>query len=635
MRNAILFSARFLFSARWIFLGALVLILSWSMQALADAPAAQPAAPVAAQVPAPQAAPPKPADQAAQLVQKALMAEADGKPDVRANLLQEALTVAPDFAPAHWQSGEILSRDQWTSIDDAAKQDAHSAKLDEYRKLRDAAGATVDEQLNLARWCEKAGLKDQQRAHLMFALQLQPKNKEAISKLGLVRYRGQLVPAKQLDEIKAEEKQSQTESKEWKARIDGWRQVLQDRPKSAHEDVLNQIRAVRDPAAIHLLERDLAHSGEDAYLAVVEALASMPQQAATDVLIRAALFSPYEHVSRNAIYALRSRSLFGYVPLLIAKLQAPIKVEYDVLNFDSQNFTHELLLSQEYADHEDVRLDFSSTTNTSPLVTVGQGNQIAPASPDMSAMRTLAVAAQQRQNVNVVLNAVQQTNDQTAKSNAALTTLLSDTTGQQLGNDAVAWWEWWYDYNGYYRPDEMPTNYSGSATNNYYSNPRYQYAYTHSPADRCECFVAGTSVWTTGGQMPIESVKVGELVLAQDPKSGELAYKPVIYLTTRPKTPLIEAHLGNTVILASRGHPFWVDGLGWQMAKELKAGQWLHTANGPVQIDSAEPSDEAVCYNLVVADFHDYFVSDAKVLVHDNLLRGPTLATVPGLAEAK
>ena len=71
------------------------------------------------------------------------------------------------------------------------------------------------------------------------------------------------------------------------------------------------------------------------------------------------------------------------------------------------------------------------------------------------------------------------------------------------------------------------------------------------------------------------------------------------------------------------------------MAKELKAGQWLHTVHGSVQIESAEPSEEAVCYNLVVADFHDYFVGAAKVLVHDNLLRGPTMATVPGLAEAK
>src|SRR5262249_54321590 len=161
----------------------------------------------------------------------------------------------------------------------------------------------------------------------------------------------------------------------------------------------------------------------------------------------------------------------------------------------------------------------------------------------------------------------------------------------------------------------------------YYSDPRYQYASTPSPARRSECFVAGTPVWTMSGPMPIESVKVGELVIAQNPESGELAYKPVIDLTTRPKTALIETHLGETVIRSTAGHPFWVSGKGWQMAKELKAGQWLHTASGEVQIDSAESSDEAVCYNLVVADFHDYFVGKAKVLVHDNLLRGPTTAT--------
>jgi hypothetical protein len=140
-------------------------------------------------------APVKPADQAAQLVKRALQAEAEGKPDVRTDLLNQALATVPDFAPAHWQLGEIRSGDKWTSVDNAAKQTANSAKLDEYRKLRDQAVQTVDDQLQLARWCEKAVLKEQQRAHLMFLLQLQPNNKEAISKLGLVRFNGQLVPA--------------------------------------------------------------------------------------------------------------------------------------------------------------------------------------------------------------------------------------------------------------------------------------------------------------------------------------------------------------------------------------------------------------------------------------------------------
>ena len=67
--------------------------------------------------------------------------------------------------------------------------------------------------------------------------------------------------------------------------------------------------------------------------------------------------------------------------------------------------------------------------------------------------------------------------------------------------------------------------------------------------------------------------------------------------------------------------------------KELKAGQYLHTTHGPATIESAKEEGEAQCYNLIVADFNTYFVSDAQVLVHDNNLRQVTTATVPGLVD--
>jgi hypothetical protein len=577
-------------------------------------------------------------DRAAALVQQALKAEAEGKPDERADLLQQAMAIAPDYAPAHWQAGETRADEKWSSIDDATKHDPRSAKLEEYRQLRDQTAKTVESQLELARWCEKAGLKEQQQAHLMFALQMEPSNKEVRSKLGLVRYGGRLVPAGQVNDIKANSKQSWVEAKEWKTRVDKWRWVLQEGPKSSREDVLKQIREVREPGAISAMETALSHSGKDACLAAIEAFAAMPQQSATDALVRAALYSMHDDVSREAMYALRSRSPFGYVPLLIAALQAPIKVEYDVLNLDPNNFTHQLRLSRQYADHEDVRIDYASSTTTSPLVTVGQGSMRSAAPADTSAMQTMKTAAKQQAVVRRMVNKVQEINDETAASNAKLTGLLRETTGQELSADATAWWDWWYDYNGYYRPEEMPVNYSGSSSNTYSVNPRYQFAYnppSASPSSRSECFVAGTTVWTMTGPMPIENVKVGELVLSQNPDTGELAYKAVIDTTFRPKSAVVATQLGSTVIVSTVGHPFWVSGKGWQMAKELQAGQWLHTVHGGVKIDAIEPSVDAVCYNLVVADFHDYFVSDAKVLVHDNLLRGPTMSTVPGLAEAQ
>ena len=79
------------------------------------------------------------------------------------------------------------------------------------------------------------------------------------------------------------------------------------------------------------------------------------------------------------------------------------------------------------------------------------------------------------------------------------------------------------------------------------------------------------------------------------------------------------------------GHPLWVAGVGWRMAKELGDGAILHGVNGPVRIDAIESADEAEAYNLIVADFNTYFVGTSGVLVHDNTPREPTTATVPGL----
>ncbi len=492
-------------------------------------------------------------------------------------------------------------------IDNVAKQDSQFAKFDEYRKLRDQSAQTVDDQLQLARWCEKVGLKEQQRAHLMFALELQPNNKEAISKLGLVRFHGQLVPATQLNDIKAKLDSSTAVSKEWKARVDGWSEQLKKHPNDV--EILKQIRAVRDPAAIWALQSGLAYSGQDACLAVVDALAAMPQQAATDSLLHAAVFSPLDEVSRAAVYVLKKRSPYSYVPALLSAMQAPIRYEYDVLNFNATNFTHQLALSQEKPDSNNVVVYYDSETQ-------GLSQQFI----DDRASRTAARAVAGKARAAAIVGQVDHINKRAYEGNSILASVLELTTGQQFGTNVVSWWNWWYDENDYYSPPEKPENVTSQSTISY---------------NRISCFVAGTLVWTAFGPIQIEKIKVGELVLAKDTETGELAYKPVIATTNRPTTELVDTRLGETLIRSTRGHPLWVSGKGWQMAKELKAGQWLHTAGGEVQIDSVEPSEEAVCYNLVVADFHDYFVSNAKVLVHDNLLRGPTLATVPGLAEAK
>jgi hypothetical protein len=146
------------------------------------------------------------------------------------------------------------------------------------------------------------------------------------------------------------------------------------------------------------------------------------------------------------------------------------------------------------------------------------------------------------------------------------------------------------------------------------------------------CFAKGTPVWTQQGPRPIDSIRVGDLVLSQNVESGELAYKPVIATTLRPPAPIVRIEAGENVrIDATGGHRFWVSGEGWVRARQLKSGQPLHSTDGTTLVSQVSEQPNAPAYNLVVADFHTYFVSQAKLLCQDNLLPKPTTVLVPGL----
>lgn len=49
----------------------------------------------------------------------------------------------------------------------------------------------------------------------------------------------------------------------------------------------------------------------------------------------------------------------------------------------------------------------------------------------------------------------------------------------------------------------------------------------------CNCFTAGTKVFTDEGEKPIKEIRVGDKVLARDDETGEMAYKEVEWLFQR------------------------------------------------------------------------------------------------------
>ena len=135
------------------------------------------------------------------------------------------------------------------------------------------------------------------------------------------------------------------------------------------------------------------------------------------------------------------------------------------------------------------------------------------------------------------------------------------------------------------------------------------------------CFVAGTLVTTEDGQKPIEEIQVGDRVLSEDETTGEVAVKTVTETYVNETDELVHIGVNGETISATPNHPFYVDKLGWTLAKNLRAGDVLVLSNGElvivewIQHEILESPIKV--YNFEVEDFHTYFVGESSVLVHN------------------
>jgi len=135
------------------------------------------------------------------------------------------------------------------------------------------------------------------------------------------------------------------------------------------------------------------------------------------------------------------------------------------------------------------------------------------------------------------------------------------------------------------------------------------------------CFVAGTKILTKDGFKNIEAIKVGDYVWSQDPSTSEKALKSVKKIFVREKDSIIRLAINGEVIETTEEHPFYVEGRGFVNAGNLKAGDEVRLESGEeayIEWIEEVPLDEPIkVYNFEVEDFHTYYVSEQKVLVHN------------------
>jgi hypothetical protein len=228
--------------------------------------------------------------------------------------------------------------------------------------------------------------------------------------------------------------------------------------------------------------------------------------------------------------------------------------------------------------------------------------------------------AQQRLNYDIRM--LELTNVSIDRLNQRLLPVLEGATGQSFGADRSAWQVWWTDQEGY---NTVP------AGSTYKPVVDQAFVVPFRPAQITplaflpdpaiySCFGAGTRVHAREGSLPIESVKVGDQVLAQDVRTGALSYQPVLAVFHNPPTTPLKVTLGDEPIVATGVHRFWKAGHGWVMARDLKVGDTLRTLGGVARVTAVEPQGSQPVFNLEVADQNTFFVGQQGALVHDNNL---------------
>ncbi|MEN6452514.1 MAG: polymorphic toxin-type HINT domain-containing protein [Thermoguttaceae bacterium] len=635
----------------------------------------------------------------AALGQRALECELAGRDVERAACLREALTATPDDPAVHWQLGEVRRQDKWVSPADAAKAAENDPRLAEYRRRRDAAGPNVADQTALALWCRKNRLDDQQRVHWIAVLQLQPNNSDAIRGLGLFAARGHMVTASQVAELTSQRRAVAKAMDMWRPLVTQWRRAVEQHEAAVPESVRKKIAGIATPSEMVSLEAAIwrqvgAKRQNRVYremlLAMMPALGDNPQPAAAESLARYAAFASTEDVREAAIEGLKRHSLEHYVPLLLSGLRSPIEAamqctltadgdlvtSYSVFQEGAlANVSASLMIAPTCTPLDSVNLVVTPGTGTVAGATNDPGRmadafararadaaQLPAQTANAKAANDLSAAAnyqwnvqnsrrQAVQNAAALQQAVERTNATIAQQNAAIIKALAGATGKKVGDQPMDWWTWWWqDYNDMYNvsgetQDGKPykpeygcherIEYAGSVPA--YSSIRNvgEGAVTFVPPH--SCFAPGTKVWTLVGLRPIETIKAGDSVLAQDADRGELAYKPVLAVTVREPGSRVRVGLAGETIIATPSHPFWVAGKGWRMTKQLEIGDRIRTTSGSVPIESveeleADPTNQTSAHNLIVADFASYFVGERGFLVHDNSPRRPTASLLPGLA---
>ena len=431
-----------------------------------------------------------------------------------------------------------------------------------------------------------------------------------------------------------------------------------------------------DPGLVLAASQFATAGSEEFGVQLVNTVHQYPQPESSHLLCNIAMNSNWPFVRLAAVTALKERKRHDYVPDLLGSLVGPVHSAWSVVRQRDGTIRYEHVVRQEGA------------TSNRELVTVREAEPVTVFNPQLAGIPSLpsvlgrpdidveaavrerlqeratsisqagardwdlgrtrtrawvqrdlisrntgrdaAVSQAMEQSAQQQEQRVALANDRANAYNERIFKLLSAATEQELPPYPPQWWDWWTHYNEIEL--EKPTQRN-------YDYDRVQFvdrAYGIGSRlvlerERHSCFAAGTLVATETGMRGIEEIVAGDRVYAKNVKTGELRLQTVLTTTIRQSQTIVELTVGKSKLRTTPGHPFWVAGEGWRMAKLLKEGDQLHGVGGGMMVEKIGTQVGAPVFNLIVDQFHNYLVGDALLMAHDHTFRAPAGVRLPGL----
>lgn len=569
-------------------------------------------------------------------VKLALWCEAHGLSTERVEHLALALAADPSHAAARGLLGFVREGGRWRRPEDIAGRAASDAKsaesLADYERRRELTPATAEAQWKLAQWCDKQGLKPQAEAHARATVRLDPSRKGAWERLGYRNRNGRWLTEEDAAAEKREAEAQEKATRAWVPRLQRLRADLRDPAKKAAAE--NELAAITDPRALPAVVRVFCTKDAADQARFVQILGQVPGRPGSRLLAVAALRADSAEVRRTAAETLARRDPREFMADLIGELRDLVKYQVQpvggpgspgVLLVEGKRFnvrrryqvpdlpaaTREYIRQRETGDFRGNDINRAVTRQTVPDALARRDATILQ---NLSEAQRVAESSQKALEADVA--AIEAENAAARKLNERVLTILTATTGGDLGPDRESWMSWWSDRQGY--AFVVPPSPGAKPTFDQLvplAEPPTFASYVSN-----SCFAAGTLVTTRDGRRPIEGLKVGDMVLTQDVAAGTLAYEPVVAVFHNPPAPTLEVKLDDDAVVATGIHRFWVAGKGWTMARELKPGDLIRTVGGSSRVKSIEPKATQKVFNLEVARGRSFFVGEFGALVHDNTL---------------